>query len=234
MRRSVRWFPAVGIALAALVISPARAQQPARKIIPLVRVRATLQTALDAKKAKPGEPVHARLEMDVPIPNGPTLPKNTILEGHVDQVQASENHSNSSLVITFDQAKLRSGEVVPVKVTVLSVTETALPATQYENAAPAPEATTGPLSPTTSTRPSNFPAPSGTVRNPAIPESQPQEPQILTPQPEPGTRSIPGVTLQSDVNLSTSATFLSERRNVHVPSGAHMEVAVGVMPESKE
>lgn len=233
MRRSVRWFPAVGIALAAVVASPARAQQPARRIIPLVRVRATLQTTLDAKKAKPGEPVRARLEMDVPIPNGPTLPKNTILEGHVDQVQASENHSNSSLVITFDQVKLRNGEVVPVKVTVLSVTETAMPAMQFDNTAPAPEATTGPLSPTTSTRPSNFPVPSGTVTNPAIPDAQPQEPQIPSAQPPPGTRSIPGVTLHSDVNLSTSATFLSERHNVHVPGGAHMEVAVGVMPQKQ-
>lgn len=231
MRAAGRWFLALGAA-AALAASPALAQQPARRIIPLVRVRATLQTTLDAKKAKPGEPVRARLDENVPIPNGPTIPKSTILEGRVDQVVASEHHSNSSLVITFDHARLRTGEVMPVKVTVLTVTETVQSATAGVNSsansaeAPAPEGTTP------SARPANFPPQPGTVANPAAPDfREPQSPQNQTPAPQPSSRDIPGVTLRSDVDQSTSATFLSPRRNVYVPGGAQMEIAVGVMPK---
>jgi hypothetical protein len=216
------------IAMALVAGSPAWAQsaspqQPARRIIPLVRVRATLETTLDAKKAKPGEAVRARLEQDVPIPDGPTLPKNTILEGHVDQVQASEHHSSSSLVVTFDQAKLSSGETLAVKVTVLSIFEPATPGTAEESAGPTPN---GPMGSAASTRPGNFPPAPGTMASPAVPEPQ----AVQTQSPPAQARGVPGVTLKTDVNLSTSATLLAERRNVHVPEGAEMDVAVGVIP----
>ena len=45
------------------------------------------------------------------IPDAQALPKNTVLEGHVDQVQASDHKSDSMMVVTFDKAKAerRSG-----------------------------------------------------------------------------------------------------------------------------
>ena len=63
------------------------ATQP-RHQIQMVQARATLDSTLDAKKAKQGEPVSAKLEGNVQIPDAQALPKNTVLEGHVDQVQA--------------------------------------------------------------------------------------------------------------------------------------------------
>jgi len=198
------------------------AQPPARRIIPLVRARATLETYLDAKRAKPGEAVRARLEADVPIPGGPTLPRNTILEGHVDQAQASEHHSDSSLVVTFDQAKLKNGEVLPVKVTVLAIAEPGMAAEEDESPGPEPADTT-PL------RPGNFPPAPGTVVGPAATQTPSVEGDSLPAQPQ--GRGVPGVTLHSDIHQATSATFRSERHNVHVPDGTEMQLAVGVIPK---
>ncbi len=235
MRATVRLFLAVGLALSAVAASPARAQQPARRIIPLVRARAVLETTLDAKKAKQGEVVRARLQTEVPIPNGPTLPRNTILLGHVDQVQASQHHSNSSLVVTFDQAKLKKGEPLTVKVTVFSIAEPASPGAA--NTSASGNGSLGDASSDTA-RPPNFAPPAGVnLSNPQIqpPQGQgvplpvPQMPQQMPQMPR--ARDVPGVTLITDMNRPTSATFLSQRRNVHLSGGVEMGVAVGIIPK---
>lgn len=216
-------FLAVGLALPAVVGLPALAQQPARRVIQLVHAQARLETYLDGKRAKPGEAVQAKLEADVQIPDGSTLPRNTILEGHVDQAQASEHRSDSSVVVTFDQAKLRNGEIVPVKVTILAIAEPGMAAAADESPGAAPSSTTP-------VRPGNFPPAPGTVVGPAAPDSRTpgnQEPQL---QPQPQVRGVPGVTLQSDIHARVSATFLAARHNVHVPDGTEMQIAVGVIP----
>jgi hypothetical protein len=228
MRATVRLLLAVGLPLAAVAASPARAQPPARRIIPLVRARAVLETTLDAKKATPGEVVRARLQTVVPIPNGPTLPRNTILLGHVDQVQASQHRGNSSLVITFDQAKLKKGELLTVKVTVYSIAEPASP-----GAADTSAADDGSLADASSDtpRPTNFaPPPGANLSNPPIQTPQSQSVPLPVPQ-APRTRGVPGVTLITDMNRPTSATFLSQRHNVHVSGGVEMGVAVGIIPK---
>ena len=56
------------------------------------------------------------------------LPKNTVLEGHVDQVQASDHKSDSTMTVTFDKAKLKDGKELPIKATVIAVSEPVMPA----------------------------------------------------------------------------------------------------------
>lgn len=197
------------------------AQLPARRVIQLVRAQARLETYLDGKRAKPGDAIRAKLEASVAIPNGPTLPPNTMLEGHVDQAQASEHHSDSSVVVTFDQAKLKNGEVLPVKVTILAIAEPGMTAAADESPGPAP-ATTAPL------RPGNFPPAPGTVVGPAATQTPPAEGGSVPAQAQ---RGVPGVTLQSDIHAAASATFVAERRNVHVPDGTELQIAVGVIPQ---
>jgi hypothetical protein len=38
------------------------------------------------------------------------------------------------------------------------------------------------------------------------------------------------VTLQSDIHQHSSATFTSKGRNVHVPNGTEMQVALAIIP----
>jgi hypothetical protein len=106
--------------------APAGAQPQQQKTIQMVQAQAQLDKTIDAKKAKQGDPVTAKLVADVQIPDGQPLPKNTVLEGHVDQVTASEHKSDSTVVVTFDKAKLKDGQEVPIKATILAMAAPAL------------------------------------------------------------------------------------------------------------
>ncbi len=86
----------------------------------LVAASAALQHDLDTKTAKQGDTVTAKLSQAIHL-NGTTLPKNTLLTGHVDSVQASQNKSASKLVLTFDQARLPNNQQVAIKSTIVGV-----------------------------------------------------------------------------------------------------------------
>jgi|HubBroStandDraft_5_1064220.scaffolds.fasta_scaffold180317_2 hypothetical protein len=84
----------------------------------LVAATAELQHELDAKTAKQGDAVTAKLSQSVHF-TGTTLPRNTLLLGHIDTVEASQNKGASKIVLTFDQARLADGKQVAVKSTVV-------------------------------------------------------------------------------------------------------------------
>ena len=194
-----------------------------QKTLQMVEVQASLDHGLDAKKARQGEPVTAKLAKNVQIPNAQELPRNTILEGHVDEVKPSEHKSDSVLVVTFDKAKLKNGQELPIKATVLAVAEPALLQQEQANGAasgaplPAPSAQGGGMGP---------------AGSPAAPPSEPMDvPEASsTSQRQSHKNGVPGVTLNSDIHDSTSATFTSKGRNVDVPGGTQMEVAIAVIP----
>ncbi|MGB9028949.1 MAG: hypothetical protein WCC27_02425 [Acidobacteriaceae bacterium] len=210
--------------------SPDSATQPQRKI-QMVQAQATLDSTLDAKKAKQGEPVTAKLEGSVQIPDAQALPKNTVLEGHVDQVQASEHKSDSLMVVTFDKAKLKGGQELPIKATIIAVSEPAMMAQQAAAGTPASEG-----APMPSSTPTGGGAPSGggsmAGASPSAPSPQPMD----LPAAGSGTQQtaqktgVPDVTLKSDIHQHSSATFTSKGRNVHVPDGTQMQVALTIIP----
>lgn len=84
----------------------------------MVGATARLQQKLDASTAHSGQEVRAKLNGSVRV-SGMHLNRGTELVGKVDQVQASSNGGTSMLSIVFNQAKMKDGRTVPVKVTVL-------------------------------------------------------------------------------------------------------------------
>ncbi len=86
----------------------------------LVSANAELQHGLDAKTAKQGDTVTAKLSQPVHVA-GTTLPRNTLLIGHIDAVQPSENKGVSKIVLTFSQAKLADGQQIAIKSTIVGV-----------------------------------------------------------------------------------------------------------------
>lgn len=207
--------------------------QGAQHTIQLVQARAELAKTLDAKKTKQGQPVTAKLEENIRIPNAQELPKNTILEGHVDQVKASQHRSQSTLTITFDKAKLKSGQELPIKATVIAVSEPALASLSADGGAPgapggAPGAAPGP-SPAPAGGASGGPGAAGA---PAPPPSMnmPSENQGLGSRSQAKQSGVPGVSLTSSIHDQTSATFTSQGRNVHVPGGTQLAMALAVIP----
>jgi hypothetical protein len=78
-----------------------------------------LQGSLDAKTAKPGDPVQAKTTEPTPTSDHGTLPKGTKLLGHVTEAKAAgSGESQSTLSFVFDRAVLKDGREVPVNTAV--------------------------------------------------------------------------------------------------------------------
>jgi hypothetical protein len=220
-------------ALSQSAASGATAQQPAQKTIQLVPAKASLDKTLDAKKAKQGDPVTAKLQQDVKIPGAQNLPKNTELTGHVDQAEASQHKSDSTIVVTFDHARLKDGQEIPIKATVMAIAQPLNMQQQQQSgggeampSAPAP--TGGGGAPMGS---SGGSAGSGTAAASAPAMNTPQSmPSADTQQQPTQQNGVPGVALKSDIHDANSATFTSQGKNVHLDDGTQMAFAVAVIP----
>lgn len=72
-------------------------------------------TAVDSKKAKPGDQVVAHTTRDVKEHGKTVIPRGTKLVGHVTQASArAKGDTESQLAIQFDRAVLKHGREVPV------------------------------------------------------------------------------------------------------------------------
>ena len=98
---------------------PVNTQQDTMQSWNLVGVNAQLQQRLDAKTARSGQIVEARLNGSVHAAGGVRLDRGTELWGKVDRVQASTNGGPSMLSLVFTKARLKDGRTIPVKVTVI-------------------------------------------------------------------------------------------------------------------
>jgi hypothetical protein len=87
----------------------------------LVTANAVLETRIDAKTAKAGDMVTAKLISSVRLPHGTELKRNTLLTGHIDQVQPAVNKGVSTLVLTFDKAQPKGGEPIAIKSTIVGI-----------------------------------------------------------------------------------------------------------------
>ncbi len=102
---------------AASAVNAAAAQQEANQMVP---VRAHLLKVIDARKAQVGDQFQAVVDGTVQLKNGTELPRGTTLIGVVaaDQNQAG---GNAQLALRFTQAKLKSGQVVPIEAMIAGV-----------------------------------------------------------------------------------------------------------------
>jgi hypothetical protein len=80
---------------------------------------AVLAGSLDAKKAKPGDPVSAKTSEQTTTADGVVLPKGTKLLGRVTEAKAAgKGEGESALGFTFDRAVLKDGREIPLQTTV--------------------------------------------------------------------------------------------------------------------
>jgi hypothetical protein len=87
----------------------------------LVAANAVLQTKIDAKTAKVGDAVTAKLVSSVRIAGGVELHRNALLIGHIDQVQTAQNNGVSTVVLTFDKAQPKDGQAIAIKSTIVGI-----------------------------------------------------------------------------------------------------------------
>jgi hypothetical protein len=169
----------------------------------MVAAQAELKDGIHAKKAKQGDLIRARITEKVKLPDGRELPVDTILEGHVDQVQPSENKSDSMVAVTFDKARLKGGEELPIKATLLSMWEPQ-------------EAISG----------GGAPLPGGQTSQSGMGPAIPSQVNVVSQ----GRQAVPGVKLHSDLHDKSSVTFTATRRNLDVPPGTQMRFGMVVIP----
>ncbi|MFP5207613.1 MAG: hypothetical protein ACLGSH_19825 [Acidobacteriota bacterium] len=95
---------------------------PSSAAVPMRPVTGELQGNLDAKSAKPGEPVVLKTTGKMRTADGTELPKGTRLLGRVTQVQAhGKGHADSQLGLAFDRAELKDGRTFPIHATIESI-----------------------------------------------------------------------------------------------------------------
>ncbi len=105
----------LGVAATAAAISLSASAQTASDL-QFVSANTELTHALDAKTAKQGDAITARLRNSVRFPDGTEIARGSQLIGHIDAVTGS-----TQVVFTFDKAQLKDGKQIPVKATVLAL-----------------------------------------------------------------------------------------------------------------
>ncbi len=112
---------ALGIAAAVVSLPMYASMQAQPQNLNLVSANAELTRAIDAKSARQGQGVTAKLTSNVKSEGQTDLPRGAILMGKVEQVQnAYANGEKSKISIVFNEARLTSGRKVPIKATLLA------------------------------------------------------------------------------------------------------------------
>src|ERR1019366_6457421 len=97
-----------------------------------------LQTTLDAKKAKVGQKIEARVMQDVPLSSQTRIRAGAKLVGHVIEVMRPSATSGSRIVMSFDRLMIRGAEV-PITTSLRSlasmmeVFEAQMPTTAFDD-----------------------------------------------------------------------------------------------------
>lgn len=86
----------------------------------MVSARTALHEDIDADKAQPGTPIRAVLRKSVQLTNGPELPAGTVIEGMVGKDDMNLD-GRTKLALCFTKAELKSGQIIPIKATIMGI-----------------------------------------------------------------------------------------------------------------
>jgi hypothetical protein len=203
---------AIGFAQTAAPPAPAQTKQ-----VQMAAAQARLDKKVDAKNAKVGDPVTAKLMDDVRCSDGVLLPRDATLSGRVVEVQPSQNKSDSTLVLIFDQLIVKGKPPVQVKVTLLGL---ASPPVQ------GPDTTNG----NRAMDQQGIPTAQGAGRNGPmgnIPNA-PQQPSHMSGGEKDST--VPGVELKAEITDPDSCTLTSKGKNVQLPTWTQLKIAIIDLP----
>jgi len=92
-------------------------QDEAQTMVPAL---VELAGSVDARRTQPGQAIQATLHGKVRLKNGTELPSGTVLTGVVAQDDMQLN-GTAKLALTFTDAKLKNGTIVPIKATIMGI-----------------------------------------------------------------------------------------------------------------
>ncbi len=213
-------------------------------------ILATLSKTIDAKKAKQGEPVTAKVEQDVLSQGNIILPRGSRLVGHVTVAKARSKGEASELGIAWDKAVQKGGKEIPLHAVVQALAPPpqmtsseppmgggaesggmsgaptgGLPGGQPGMGPPQPGAGQPPMGP-----PAGEPTNPGSIGNPTTGTSTTSRGGGLTgpmlSAASRGVQGMPGVTLNSAANAAEGSVITSEKQNVKLNSGTQLVLRI--------
>jgi hypothetical protein len=100
-------------------------------------VEGELEKKLDAKHARPGDPVVLKTTDEATIANGVIIPKGSKIVGHVvEAAAAGKGSANSKVTLQFDRAKLKGGQTLAIRTVLQSLAPESSSATAQDPAGP--------------------------------------------------------------------------------------------------
>jgi hypothetical protein len=196
-------------------------------------LRVELVKSVDAKKAKPGDPVVAKTREDISAGGKVVAPRGAAITGHV--VSATPHHGDtpSTLEIAFDQMAI-GGTEVPMKAVIQALTkpaQAAMPA-DYGSSAPAGQSQTGPPmgSPNGGRLGGGTPTSAPTPNNGGVGDANGMPVGNSAPPSAPLPSNAQGAIGMSDLSLSTgqqgTTVLTSQKHNVKLEDGTQMIIRV--------
>ncbi len=229
--------------------SPAPGTQAAAsapRIAPGSIIPVQLVKTVDAKKAKTGDAVVAKVTEDLKNTSGVVIvPKNTQVMGHVTEAQARhKEHKKSELAIAFDKAVLTNGETMQMPMSIQAII--ASPSqTANQNAQNSPSNPGYPGGSMPAGSPSlGMPGQSGGAQpssqasmggygNAQMPTTPEPTDNNSTPKPQPqitantkGVIGISNLTLAPPSNAQQGSLVTSEKNNVKLEGGTFLLLRV--------
>jgi type F conjugative transfer system protein TrbI len=217
--------------------APASPASNAPRIAPGSVIPVQLTKSIDAKKAKKGDEVVAKVTQDMRDNGGAVVvPKDTKVVGHVTEAEArSKEQKESQVAIAFDRAVLKNGEQMQMPMSIQAII--APPNRNPANAEPpsgypGPEAGGAPMPgggggrsgsmggnyPTPSAPPTSGSAPTGA---PASTHAQPP----ITGNTQ-GVVGIPNLKLSAASDPAQGSVVSSEKNNVKLDDGTFLLLRV--------
>ncbi len=218
----------------------AAANQSSPKIAPGSVIPVQLTKTIDAKKAKTGDEVVAKVTMDMKTTSGEVLvPKDTKVVGHVTEAQArNKDQKESQMGIAFDRAELKDGQSMNLPMSIQAVigqqNNNANAQGGGDQGASSPSAPGGatPNASTSAGRPGmagSTPQPSPSATAGADTTSNDSQAKNSTPRITGQTQGVVGIsnlTLASGPNGAQGSVMSSEKNNVKLESGTMLLLKV--------
>jgi hypothetical protein len=194
-----------------------------------------LTKSVDAKKAKKGDEVVAKVTQDLRNNAGTVIvPKDTKVVGHITEAQArSKEQKESQLAIAFDHAVMKNGEAMQMPMSIQAII--APPNRNADNAGNNAEPTPGQTAPSSSPaarQGSMGGAPSPTASAPQSAGSAPADARAQTsaqPQITGETQGVVGIAnlkLSTEQDATQGSVVSSEKNNVKLDDGTFMLLRV--------
>lgn len=208
----------------------------AMKIAPGSVIPVELTKTVDAKKAKTGDQVVAKVTEDLKTNSGDLLlPKNTKVVGHVTEVQAhTKEQKESQLGIAFDHAVMKNGDMqMPMSIQAV-IGAPSSNASGNNDQAPSGAPTSAGASPMGgssngaaggSTQPQSRPSPSMSAPNSDSNEKSAGGRPPITGNTQ-GVIGISDMKLEAGQNAAQGSVMTSDKNNVKLESGTMMLLRV--------